>query len=163
MKYYRLFFSLSTLSLLVLLLQGCATTEYAVKDLPKLGLSIEVEESSEVLVNTTREVVLRDFAGSIIHISHLDRLQNDDAEIGEQVIATAKEQGLELSSLKAVRLNEHNISGVYIRGVRNDSLVLIGGFIGLQSTDAYLAVLCFPQSMHDEAEHSMRSITFNRK
>lgn len=159
---YRRLLVLSALALL-LFFQGCSITEYAVKELSKLGLSIEVDTSSEILVNTNREAVLRDFTGAVIHITHLDRLQNDDAEIGKLVISTAKDQGLELSAIKVVRLNEHNISGVYLRGTSNDTLVLVGGFIGQQSTDAYLAILHFPEHRGDEAEHSMRSIAFKRR
>lgn len=157
MKNYR-FLSFLLLSLTLLFLYACSTTEYAVQELPKLHLAIEVNTEAKLLVNTSREAVIHDPEGAVIQITKLDRMQYDDKTIGKLILTTAQEQGLPLTALKVTRLNAKGVSGVYVQGTKGDSLILVGGFIGLQSIDGYLSVFHFPRTMEEEAQRSMRSI-----
>lgn len=162
MKNHRLcLFSL--LALACLCLYACSLTEYAPRDFPNVKLSLDVDTEAKVIVNTNRELVIHDSEGAVIQITHLDRMQNDDKTIGKLVLTTAQEQGLSLTSLKVARLDARGISGVYVEGTKDETLVLIGGFVGLLSVDGYLAVLQFPKGSSENAEHTMRSISYRRK
>ena len=157
MKNYR-FLSFLFLALSILFLYACSTTEYAVQELPKLNLALEVNTEAKILVNTPREAVIQDPEGAVIQITKLDRMQYDDQAIGKLILTTAQEQGLPLNALKVTRLNAKGVSGVYVQGTKGDSLILVGGFIGLQSIDGYLSVLHFPRNMEEEAQRAMCSI-----
>ena len=143
------------------LFSACSSLEYVPHQLSKIKLTVAMDESAQFIVNTGHEVVLRDDAGVVFQITHLDRMQYDDAGIGRQVIATAQEQGFSPSELKVERLDANNISGVYLAGKKGDSLVVVGGFIGRESLDGYLSVFHFPEGVSEVVENVMRSITYN--
>ncbi|WP_373733592.1 hypothetical protein [Bacteroides heparinolyticus] len=145
--------------LAVFALQDCGEG-YSNIELPKLKLSIEADESAQIISNTSHEAVIRGTSGVFLKIIRLDRTRIDDDSIGRLVVSTALSQGLELSSLEGRRMVGGNITGSYVIGTKGDSVIVVGGFIGNRSTDGYISVFHYPKEIADKAKYSMESMKY---
>jgi len=133
---------------------------YSTIELPMLKLSIETDESAQIISNTSHEAVIRGTSGVFLRFTRLDRTRIDDDSIGRLIISTALSQGLELSSLEGRRMADDNITGSYVIGAKGDSVIVVGGFIGNRSTDGYISVFHYPKEIADEAKYSMESMKY---
>ncbi len=131
----RFFIRLFVIATVCLGLQSCLEQTL---ELTKIKLSVTVDESAVVEKEDQRQAVIKDDMGSKIVIQRLDRSQVSDTEIGKLVLSTGEKKGLQLKQMKTKPIMGSSVTGSYVYATRKDSLYVIAGFVGDDSTDGYL-------------------------
>ncbi len=141
-----------------LVFQSCEQT----LELTKVKLTVTVDESAKVEKEDAKQAIVSDDMGTRIVIDRLDRSQISDKEIGNLILSTSEKLGFQLKELKTKPLLKSHLTGSYVYATKGDSLCVIAGFVGDESTDGYLMTVKGDKSYDYTVKNCVEEVDYKK-